>query len=217
MSTQSPLIEAKSVTIKQGRKDILTIPQLNSAGPSLILLQGNNGSGKTTFLRALANEASFTGSLKVAGQTVGSLAMKQRSFFVPTDPILPDDLFVAEYIAFVSLAYGVDPQVSLAVADDLNLTPWLESSPHELSRGTRQKVALAAALGISRPVTLLDEPLANLDHDSVTTCLHYIKTERIKGNSLIISDHSGHIRTIADAIWTLSGGEILADQEIRCA
>lgn len=203
-----PVIEAHDVTLRHGRSVVLTIPSLTATDPGVILLRGPNGSGKSTFLRALAGEMPATGTLKVVGHLPGTLPMRRISVFVPTDPILPEDLAVHEYLSYVALAYGAEPDSALQAAHAFGLTPWLNDAPHALSRGTRQKVALAAAFGISRPVTLLDEPLANLDVDSAAACLTFLDRERTRGHTVIVSDHSGLVERLADQVWTLAAGNL---------
>ena len=207
-----PVIEAHDVTLRHGRSVVLTVPDLTTTGPGVILLRGANGSGKSTFLRALAGEMPASGTLKVGGHLPGTLAMRRISVFVPTDPILPEDLFVHEYLSYVALAYGADPDSGLQAAHAFGLTPWMNATPQALSRGTRQKVALAAAFGVSRPVTLLDEPLANLDADSAAACLTFLDRERTRGHTVIVSDHSGLVERLADQVWTLAAGNLTRDR-----
>ncbi|MDQ2698015.1 MAG: ABC transporter ATP-binding protein, partial [Actinomycetota bacterium] len=134
-------------------------------GPGEIVgLVGPNGAGKTTTLRCLAGIVRPTeGRVAIAGHDLAgaSVDAKRRLAFVPDEPDLFEHLTVEEHLAFVARLYQVpDPEpLAAELLAELELGARRQSFPGELSRGMRQKLAMACAL-LHRPaVLLLDEPL----------------------------------------------------------
>jgi len=191
----------------QGTK-LLHIPHFEIKTHQLIHIHGSNGVGKTTLLRALAGELPSTGSIAVGGGYPGSLLARQAMIYVPTDVYLPEDLKIEEYLRFMAAAWQVPEGPSLKLAEQFGLSPWLSSWPNVLSRGTRQKVALAAALGLSRPVTLLDEPFGTLDRSSRDVLLQAIQQRRLNGGTILVTTHGDELIPLKPTILELYEGGI---------
>ena len=131
-------------------------------------LVGPNGAGKTTTLRCLAGIISPTsGTIVVDGHDMRGdpIAAKRALAFIPDEPHLFDYLSVEEHLRFIGRLYGVpDIETRLpAMLDELELTDKRRSLPGELSRGMRQKLAIACGLLHDPSALLLDEPLTGLD------------------------------------------------------
>src|SRR5690606_9842345 len=85
--------------------------------------------------------------------------------FIPDEPHLFEYLSVREHLRFVARLYGVPDaeERSVALLEDLELTDRMDSLPGELSRGMKQKLAIACGLLHDPSVVILDEPLTGLD------------------------------------------------------
>jgi energy-coupling factor transporter ATP-binding protein EcfA2 len=136
-----------------------------------VALLGLNGSGKTTLLCAAAGLVPFVGRIEVGGVALSSAtvrAVRDRLGFlfgVPDDQILFPN--VLDDVAFSLERRGVPRETARARAmtalSALGVGALAPQSPHALSQGQRQRVALAGALVAQPPVLLLDEPSASLD------------------------------------------------------
>src|SRR5215218_4598796 len=132
------------------------------AGEVLGLL-GPNGAGKTTTLRALAGILKPTrGRLLLGGHDIAAnpVAAKQVLAYVPDDPQLFDRLTVWEHFRFVAAAYrlgGWEPRAEALLAR-LELGEKRNVPAADLSRGMRQKLALACGWLHHPRAVLLDEP-----------------------------------------------------------
>ena len=131
-------------------------------------LVGPNGAGKTTTLRCLAGIISPTsGSIVVAGHDMHDdpIAAKRALAFIPDEPHLFDYLTVEEHLVFIGRLYGVADAARRMepLLDELELTSRRQSLPPELSRGMKQKLAIACGLLHEPSALLLDEPLTGLD------------------------------------------------------
>ncbi|WP_374377452.1 ABC transporter ATP-binding protein [Dongia sp.] len=137
-------------------------------GEFLVLL-GASGSGKTTALRMVAGlETVSSGRILINNRDVTHVLPKNRDVaMVFQSYALYPHKTVAENIGY-PLKIRRTPRAEMDarirdVADQVQLTPYLERYPRQLSGGQRQRVALARAM-VRRPaVFLMDEPLSNLD------------------------------------------------------
>ena len=142
---------------------------LEIADGEFLVLVGPSGSGKTTALRMLAGlEEVDAGSVWIGDRDVTDLQPKQRDIaMVFQNYALYPYLTVAANIAF-PLRVARVPKAerarrTQAVAELLDLTPYLERKPGQLSGGQRQRVAMGRAIIREPSVFLMDEPLSNLD------------------------------------------------------
>src|SRR5213080_4958024 len=142
---------------------------LHIADGEFLVLVGPSGSGKTTALRMLAGlEQVDAGTISIGDRDVTDLQPKQRDVaMVFQNYALYPYLTVAANIAFPLRVAGAPKaeraRRTRAVAELLDLTPYLERKPGQLSGGQRQRVAMGRAIIREPSVYLMDEPLSNLD------------------------------------------------------
>lgn len=157
-------------------------------------LIGPNGAGKTTTMRALCGILRPTsGKLTVAGFDVQGepLKVKQRIAYVPDDPPLFETLTVWEHLQFIATAYSVAEfqPTAESLLKQLNLETKRDAQASELSRGMRQKVAIACAYLHSPQVLFFDEPLTGLDPAAIRL-LKRTMVERVEqGATVLVSSH----------------------------
>ena len=163
--------------------------------PGQILgLLGPNGAGKTTTLRTLCGIIPpSSGSLSVAGHDVvhAPIAAKANLGYIPDDPRLFDTMTVWEHLAFTAAAYKIADFETEAEAllASFELTHKRNTVVHDLSRGMRQKVAIACAFLHNPKVILFDEPLTGLDPQGIRRIQQAIRERAQAGASIIISSH----------------------------
>ena len=134
-----------------------------------------------------------SGQLSVAGFDVQAepLKVKQHIAYVPDDPPLFETLTVWEHLQFIASAYSVPDFESLAepLLKQLNLESKRNAQASELSRGMRQKVAIACAYLHSPQVLFFDEPLTGLDPAAIRL-LKRTMVERVEqGATVLVSSH----------------------------
>jgi ABC-2 type transport system ATP-binding protein len=161
-------------------------------------LVGPNGAGKTTTLRAIAGILQPTsGSIRIAGIDLKAdpVAAKARLAFIPDEPQLFDYLTVTEHLHFVARLYRVaDAAARIPVLlEELELTAKRDALPTELSRGMKQKLAIACGL-LHRPAALLlDEPLTGLDPVGIRRMKETILARAREGTAVVLSSHLLHL------------------------
>lgn len=157
-------------------------------------LVGPNGAGKTTTIRALAGILTPTfGKLSIDGHDVNEdpVAAKALLAYVPDDPRLFDQLTVWEHFRFVAAVYRVTDWTGRAerLLVDFNLVEKRHALAGELSRGMRQKVAIACGYLHDPKAIVLDEPLTGLDPRGIRDMKTSIRGRAAAGAAVILSSH----------------------------
>jgi ABC-2 type transport system ATP-binding protein len=168
-------------------------------GPGEVLgLVGPNGAGKTTTLRCLCGiMAPSAGSVSIAGHDIQTDAVeaKRALAFIPDEPHLFDYLTLEEHLRFVARLYGVADAESLItpLLSELELQDKRTALPAELSRGMRQKLAIACGLLHSPKALILDEPLTGLDPGGIRKMKNTIAARARAGSAVVLSSHLLHL------------------------
>jgi ABC-2 type transport system ATP-binding protein len=124
-----------------------------------------------------------------------AIAAKHALAFIPDEPHLFDYLSVEEHLRFIARLYGVaDVESRLPqLLNELELSEKKRALPGELSRGMRQKLAIACGL-LHRPAALLlDEPLTGLDPVGIRRMKATIAGRAAAGAAVILSSHLLHL------------------------
>ena len=157
-------------------------------------LVGCNGAGKTTTLRCLAGIIPPTrGTVRLGGHDIvqDPIAAKRTLAFFPDEPRLFDYLTVEQHLAFVARIYQVADYRARArpLLEELEIDNKAGVLPAELSRGMKQKLAIACGLLHGPSVILFDEPLTGLDPIGIRRMKATILRRAKEGVAIIISSH----------------------------
>ena len=161
-------------------------------------LVGPNGAGKTTTLRAIAGIIAPTrGGVSIAGHSLATqpVEAKRRLAFIPDEPQLFEYLTVEEHLRFIGRMYGVAdaPSRIPPLLAELELSDKNRSLPTELSRGMKQKLAIACGLLHDPAALILDEPLTGLDPSGIRRMRETIASRARAGAAVILSSHLLHL------------------------
>ncbi len=157
-------------------------------------LVGPNGAGKTTTLRCLSGIiAPSLGTVSIAGHDIqeDSVAAKQALAFIPDEPHLFEHLTVEEHLRFVARLYGVaDAERRMEpLLAELEIADKRKALSTELSRGMKQKLAIACGLLHDPSVLILDEPLTGLDPGGMRRMRATIADRAKAGAAVVLSSH----------------------------
>jgi ABC-2 type transport system ATP-binding protein len=185
-------------------------------------LLGPNGSGKTTILRILTGYLRpSSGTARIAGLDIvdDSLAARRRVGYVPEDAPLYLGMRVNEFLAFMGRLKGLaGTGLTTAVdtaADRLGLGPMRAVQIGRLSRGYRQRVAIAQALLGNPSLLILDEPTNGLDPRQIIEMRELIRSLGDERTILVTSHILGEIERVADRVAILLAGRLLAVHAVR--
>jgi len=177
-----------------------------------LVLRGNSGSGKSTWLALVAGLLSATaGSVSVAGGDPGALAQAARDAwrartlgFLPQKLHLSEALTVRQNLNLVYFAAGlpVDHAAVMQALAALDVAGLAARKPSQLSGGQAQRVALARAVLLKPRVILADEPTASLDDTSAAAALQLLAGSAQQcGATLVIATHDRRVsETLAGAV-----------------
>ncbi|MCF6335089.1 MAG: energy-coupling factor transporter ATPase, partial [Spirochaetales bacterium] len=160
---------------------------------------GHNGSGKTTLVKHFNSLLSPTeGNVKVYGNNTREHSIFEIGkdigyvFQNPDHQIFADTVF--EEVAFSPKIRGIkDEEVKVRVAEALkavDLEGYEEEDPFSLSKGERQRVAVASILSARPKIIILDEPTTGLDYSEQKKMMELIKQLNMAGHTIIMITHT---------------------------
>ncbi|MEZ6136211.1 MAG: ABC transporter ATP-binding protein [Pirellulaceae bacterium] len=181
-------------------------------------LLGPNGAGKTTLIRVLLGFIRPTaGHATICGFDVErqSLQVRRQVSYLPADARLYRSMRGKDVLElFAGLHHCGDLALSHRVADRLELDT--ARRVMFMSTGMRQKLAIAIALGCRAPLTVLDEPTANLDPNVRSEVLQLIAEVRQRGQAVVLSSHIfSDIDEACDQVAILRNGRLVVEQDMH--
>jgi ABC-2 type transport system ATP-binding protein len=204
------MISAVGLTRRFGSRTVVNDVTLQVARGEIVALLGPNGAGKTTTLRMLAGLiAPTSGTVAIDGvpltRATGT-ALRSRIGFLTEAPGLWDRLTVRENLNIYAGLYGL-AHADLTIdrlLDTFELSAHASARAAELSKGMRQKVALARALLHDPRVLLLDEPTSGLDPEVTRSVRRLLEERRAAGCSMLVSTHNlDEAERLADRVAVL--------------
>jgi ABC-2 type transport system ATP-binding protein len=169
---------------------------LHVAPQTITALVGPNGAGKTTLLRCLAAlEDPYSGTVTVAGHDTRAepRAIHALLGYLPDFCGLYDALSVRRILTYTARSRGIVPALTATAvekaADRVGLVDRLDTKAGDLSRGLRQRLAIAQAIVHEPKVLLLDEPSAGLDPQARRDLSALLVSLKTAGMTLVVSSH----------------------------
>jgi ABC-2 type transport system ATP-binding protein len=219
-----PQIEVAGLTKLYG--DFTAVSDLSfSVRPGEVIgLVGPNGAGKTTTLRCLAGIIPPTrGSVRICGFDLARqpIEAKRRLAFFSDEPRLFDYLTVNQHLTFVARIYGVADYLETGrqLLEELEIADKADKVPVELSRGMKQKLAIACGFLHAPQVIFFDEPLTGLDPIGIRRMKDSILKRARAGAAILISSHLLHLlEEVCSHVLILKDGRKVFDgslEEVR--
>jgi ABC-2 type transport system ATP-binding protein len=133
----------------------------------IVGLLGPNGAGKTTTMRMITGFLSPSeGKILIDGIDVSEnpVETKKKIGYMPESAPLYGEMIVEDYLKYVAQIHGENPEERIPqLCQECGLKEIMDKNISELSRGNRQRVALAHALMANPEILILDEPTSGLD------------------------------------------------------
>ncbi|HWP67206.1 MAG TPA: ABC transporter ATP-binding protein [Candidatus Limnocylindria bacterium] len=212
------MIAARELTKRFGGRTAISAVSLDVAAGETVGFLGPNGAGKTTTLRILAGIFPPTaGSVRIGDADLGREPLRARASigYLPERPALYGEMTVTALLRFVvalrGTRDGTTPERAAAAAlERTRLGELANRRIHTLSKGMRQRVALAAAIVGDPPVLLLDEPTAGLDPTERTAARSLIRDLAPRRAVLLSSHLLEDVSTLCDRVIVLHRGRVIA-------
>jgi ABC-2 type transport system ATP-binding protein len=205
------VISAQAITRRFGDRVAVENVSFEVARGEVFGLLGPNGAGKTTTLRMLGGLIlPSEGAVAIDGRPftrAGSAALRARIGFLTETPGLWDNLTVVDNLTVYARLFGV-ARPDRAVERVLRMFELWDRRADRvalLSKGMKQKLALARALVHDPDVILLDEPTANLDPHASRAVRDLLRELRSSGRAVVISTHNlDEVERLADRVGLVS-------------
>ena len=187
----------------------------------IVGLLGPNGAGKTTLIRALVGyHFPSDGTVVVHGHDVVSdpIAARAAVGYLPEDAPLYPELTVREILEFCAGAHRLRHRTASRVEyviDACGLFSVIDTEVRTISRGFRQRAALAVAILHDPPILILDEPSTGLDPNQIVEIRDLI---RLLGRekTVLLSTHTlSEVETVCDRVVIMNDGIVVADAPTR--
>lgn len=213
------MIELNNISFGYGKTETIHSVSLKIEKGEFVALAGENGAGKSTLLRLIRGLLKQTqGDVliedkSIAKTKVSSLADKIGFLFQNPDRQLCRNT-VRDELMFTMKNISTDEEKNNALVDEIIEKFGFngEDDPFKMSRGERQRVALAGAL-VSKPsILLLDEPTTGLNYNECTEMMEYIKQLNDEGCTVLMVCHDMEIvLDYAKRVIVMDKGKIVGD------
>lgn len=217
------MIECDSVRFGYGKTkddELIHGISLSIEGGEFVALTGENGAGKSTFSKLLAGILKpSNGKISVNGidtkKVKNSVLAKTTGFLFQNPDRQLCTYTVRDEIAFgqKALKTGTEEEISKRtekIIERFGFNP--DEAPFSLSRGQRQRLALASIIAVEPKVMILDEPTTGLDYKECMEIMSAVKELNKNGTTVIMVCHDMElVLDFARRMIVLADGKIEAD------
>jgi phospholipid/cholesterol/gamma-HCH transport system ATP-binding protein len=232
LNQEAPIIEIRGLGYSVSGRTIFDGLDMDIPRGKVTAVMGPSGTGKTTLLRLITGQVrADSGKINVAGEDLRTLrradlyVLRRRMGMLFQNGALLTDLDVFENVAYplrehTDLPERLVRQLVLMKLQAVGLRGAAELAPTELSGGMSRRVALARAIVMDPEILIYDEPFVGLDPISLGVILRLIRrlNDALGLTSIVVSHDVQEISTVADNVFLLSGGKVVArgtPQELR--
>jgi phospholipid/cholesterol/gamma-HCH transport system ATP-binding protein len=232
LNQSSPIVDIRNLGYAVNGRPVFEGLDMSIPRGGVTAVMGPSGTGKTTLLRLITGQVrADSGAIEVAGQNLRTLrraelyALRRRMGMLFQNGALLTDLTVFENVAYpirehTDLPERLIRQLVLTKLQAVGLRGAAYLMPSELSGGMSRRVALARAIVMDPEILIYDEPFVGLDPISMGVILRLIRrlNDTLGLTSIVVSHDVEEISTVADNVFLLSGGKVVAKgtpQELR--
>lgn len=189
-----PLLAARGLRFARNEQPVFGPLDFAVDAGEALLVQGDNGVGKTTLLRVLAGllradggEVDLDGRRATPGLRAGAIA------YLGHLPALKADLSALENLRFLcglqGRRRGQVPETAMAI---VGLAGYEDALARQLSAGQKKRLSLARLWLSPAPLWLLDEPYANLDLEGINLVNRMVQAHLREGGAALLTTHGAY-------------------------
>lgn len=174
-------------------------------------LIGPNGSGKTTLMKALLGLVKpDSGIISINGIKLNGESLYRKDIgFMPQIAQYPENMKVFELFEFIKELRGQEAVFEDELIGIFDLEKELNKTMRVLSGGFRQKVGAVLSMMFNPKILFLDEPTAGLDPYSNQQFKEWIRKERERGKTILITSHlMSELEELTDHVVFLLEGKV---------
>lgn len=200
------MISTKNLSFTYPNSQTISFPDINVQANGHLLVLGQSGKGKTTFLHLIAGLLSAdNGDVIINKTNIAELKVKQLDKFrgrniglIFQKPYFVKALTIKDNLMLAQRLAGLKPNSKevVDIVSQLNIGNKLSKLPSELSVGEQQRASIARAI-INKPVLLLaDEPTSALDDDNTEIVANLLEQSAKEANAaLLIVTHDNRLKS----------------------
>lgn len=218
------IVEIRNMTFSRGSRLIFDDVSLKIPRGKVTAIMGPSGTGKTTLLKLIGGQLlPDSGQILLEGQNIPTLSrrdlfiVRERMGMLFQSGALFTDMNVFDNVAFPIRVHTELPEemirdIVLMKLQAVGLRGAVSLMPSELSGGMARRVALARAISLDPDIVMYDEPFTGQDPIAMGVLVNLIKrlNEALGHTSIIVSHDIQETLSIADYIYVLSDGKIIA-------
>lgn len=218
------LVRIRGLVFSRGDRPIFAGVDLDIPRGKVTAVMGPSGTGKTTLLKLIGGQLRpQAGRIEVDGQDVHALAkddlfaLRKRMGMLFQSGALLTDLNVFDNVAYplrehTRLPESMIRKLVLMKLEAVGLRGARDLMPSELSGGMARRVALARAIALDPMMILYDEPFTGQDPISMGVLVKLIRqlNDASRLTSIVVSHDVADTMTIADYLYVIAGGQVMA-------
>lgn len=216
-------IEARGLSVRRDWRTVLRAVDVSVYTGEIAILHGANGAGKTTLLRCLAGALRpSSGIVRWFGNQLDDARFCRSLIgYLGHETGHYPGLSAFENLLFAARMYGLrdaTEQVQ-ALLKNVGLQRQARQLTGCLSRGMRQRLAIARTVLHNPRILLLDEPLTSLDSAAVEWFITLLGARRAEGTAIVIATHDDNpFAEVGDRHMWLRGAQVHsnAQDQARC-
>ncbi len=209
------VLTAESLTHRFGEVLALDDVSLSFAKGEIVAVLGENGAGKTTLVKHLngllrpdAGRVVLNGE-DITGKCVSEIAKTVGLVFRNPDTMLFENTCEKEILFGLKNIGNPDPSAAVAALTAVGLGGKAEVNPRHLSRGERQRLALACVLAMNQQIVIMDEPTTGLDMQESYEIMQVLTGMRNHGKTILMVTHNPSLAEMfADRIVEMEAGHV---------
>jgi len=219
----SPVISVNNLVYSYEKFRALDQITLEIEAGEFVAIVGENGSGKTTLVKHFNGLLTpESGTVTIAGKDTRTSSTTELSKQVGLVFQNPDHMFFADTV-YDEVAFGLKNlgitdvgEIIRSALDEVSLGHMSGLYPRWLSRGERQRLAIACVIAMQPRIIVLDEPTTGLDGNEARLVMEVLKRLQQNGHTIIVITHNREIAgNCADRILHMDGGRIISDTPVR--
>lgn len=205
----SQVLQATELKVVFTASNAMTFPSLELNPNSFTMLKGDSGSGKSTWMHALAGLQKITKGHIQVGKSIITSRQTPKDWrrttigFIPQRPFFWPSLTVKQNLALSSWCKE-SRELGLDWVDKLGLSSKLNQKSHTLSLGEQQRLSAVRAFANHAPVLLADEPTASLDQRNAEQLIEALKAyQSDSGCAVLFASHDPQWKSYANQVIEL--------------
>ncbi|UOU97074.1 ATP-binding cassette domain-containing protein [Chryseobacterium daecheongense] len=211
-------LQVTNLTKKFGEQTALNSINISIENNEIIGLLGPNGAGKSTLMKSIVGALKIDeGEIIFNGLNISEHAIesKKKIGFLPENNPLYLEMYVKEYLQFVSNIHKIPESRVDEVIELVGITPEKSKKIGQLSKGYKQRVGLAQAIIHQPDLLILDEPTNGLDPNQIIEIRNVIK-EIGQEKTVLLSTHiMQEVEALCSRVILIHKGDILQDCPIE--